>query len=56
MFLSHRNTIDIDMAELCMSKQQDSDAILDPDFAGRAGIFDIESRGALIELVQKHIE
>ena len=55
-FLSHRNTIDEDMAATCQTKQQDSDRIFDPDFAGRAGMFDIESRGALIDLVQKHIE
>ena len=54
-FLSHRNTIDEDMASLCQTKQSDSDSIFDPGFAGRAGMFDIESRGALIDLVQKHI-
>lgn len=55
-FLSHRNTIDEDMASTCQAKQSDSDSIFDPDFAGRAGMFDITSRSDLVGLIQKHIE
>lgn len=55
-FLSHRNTVDEDMAATCESKQSDSDSIFDPEFAGRAGMFDITSRQSLVDLVQKHIE
>lgn len=55
-FVSHRNTIDVDMAQTCLSKQQDSDAILDPEFTGRSGMFNIETRQGLIELIRKHTE
>lgn len=55
-FLSHRNTIDEDMASLCESKQEDSDQIFDPEFSGRSGMFDLTSRSDFINLIQKHIE
>lgn len=51
-FLSHKDTVDVDMAEQCTSKQLASDMIFDPEFAGRAAMFNIESRMGLINLIR----
>lgn len=52
-FLSHRQTIDEDMADTCLSKQSDSDDILDPEFSGRSGMFNVETRRGLINLIRR---
>lgn len=52
-FLSHRDTIDVDMSEQCMEKQSASDAIFDPEFASRSAMFNIETRTGLINLIRR---
>lgn len=52
-FLSQRGTIDEAMAETCLSKQADSDAIFDPEFTGRSGMFNIQSARGLIDLIRR---
>lgn len=54
-FLSHRDTIDVDMAEQCMDKQSASDGILDPEFGGRSAMFNIETRMGLINLIRREV-
>lgn len=50
-FLSQRETIDEMMAQTCMEKQQDSDGILDPEFGGRAGMFNLDTARGLLDLL-----
>jgi len=52
-FPSLRGTIDEEMASTLMEKQTGIDSILDPDFAGQAGMFDISSREGLINLIRR---
>ena len=52
-FLSHRGTIDEAMAEQAMAKQADADSILDPDFVGRSGLFNISTAHGLLNLIRR---
>jgi SNF2 family DNA or RNA helicase len=52
-FLSHKDSIDEAMAETCLEKQQASDDIFDPEFAGRSSMFDISTGQGLLDLLRQ---
>lgn len=52
-FPSLKGTIDEEMAKVLQQKQSGIDQILDPEFTGQAGMFDISTRQGLINLIRR---